>query len=68
MIVSVRLGGKPLTVGVRSFTVEKVSATDIFVEGRDHTGTIVVAARFDPAEARAFAEAILVALAVVRVR
>lgn len=63
MIVSVRLRGKVQTVGVRSIRVEQVGPRDVFVEGRDHTDTIVLAAHMEPTDARALIRGLQAALA-----
>lgn len=63
MIVSVRLKGKVHTVRVESITCEQVSPTDVMVEGRDHTGEVVMAAHMEPIDARKVVRGVLRALA-----
>jgi hypothetical protein len=52
VIVSVRLRGKVHSVGVVRLAIDVLSETDVFVEGRDHSGAVVLAIHALPDEAR----------------
>lgn len=68
MIVSVWSKGKVHTTRVATIEVTALSATDVIIEGKDHSGAIVLALHVLPEEAREVVASVGRALAALAAR